>query len=156
VRIDARADEMADSTAAEVAHDPTFHPDRCADPPPELADAATGGQLDRIGGLADYERLQHRDAVDQALDVAHDCPGLAPVGSNDGQRPDLARGQNLSVVAEASQEDRDDGRDPRFAAPTADDNPGFLGRGPWWRLTARVRLEECDLVFREWLAEKGG
>jgi hypothetical protein len=84
-------------------------------------------EVNLLFGLVDHEGLQHRDLVEERLDVLKDHAGLLPVGREHHDHALLARSQDVAVVAERGDEDGDQRRDPRLAASPSDDEPRLSG-----------------------------
>ena len=107
-----------------------------------------------LGPVRD-EGGQHRDLLEQRLDVAKDHAGLFPVGGQDHDDAPLAGGQDVAVGLEAREEHRDEGGDPRLASSSADHEPGFPSGGRGRHRAAGEAGERLDLGRGHRQAEQG-
>jgi hypothetical protein len=67
--------------------------------------------VDLLLGLVDDEGLEHRDPVEERLEVAEDDAGLLSVRGEHHHDPALTGGQDRAVVPERRDEDGDQRRD---------------------------------------------
>ena len=83
-----------------------------------------------LGPVRDEGR-QHRDLVEQRLDVAEDDPGLLAVRGQDHHDAPLAGGQDVAVGLEAREEHRDERGDPRSCRLGGRPRARLLARPSW-------------------------
>jgi hypothetical protein len=95
------------------------------------ADRDPMAEVNLLFGLVDHEGLQHRDLVEERLDVLKDHAGLLPVRGEHHHHAPFARSQDGAVVAEAGDEDGNQRRDARVvgrheAAPDQEEPVGTV------------------------------
>src|SRR5262245_9721779 len=84
--------------------------------------------------------------MQDSLDVLENYSGLLFVAgqAHDGQS--LAKGDELTEVAEAGHEARDESTDETFSATTTDDEIRFLAAAQRWGCAAGVRVKDDQVV----------